>query len=238
LLGIGRIHLIDPDDYSGSSRNRLVGYTRNDPLNGLKKVDIAARLVKSIDSTIEVNPIPESLISRRAFGAIEESDYVIGCLDHDGPRFVLNETCMAYGNSYVDLATDVPEPGVYGGRVFVSWEGASCLYCKELLDADDVRRYLSTPDVLEAEASAYGVPISVLGETGPSVVSLNGVIASLGMTELMVGITGLRDPMQLQTYRADLARTTRDANLPSKDCPYCKGMWQTQSKANIERYIA
>jgi hypothetical protein len=50
-----------------------------------------SRTARSIDTSIEVIKIPENLISRGAFAAVEKADYVFGCLDNDGARFVLND---------------------------------------------------------------------------------------------------------------------------------------------------
>jgi hypothetical protein len=67
----------------------------------------------------------------------------------------------------------------------------------------------------------YGVRVAALGARGASVVSLNGVVASLGLTELMVAVTGLREPAMVLRYRGDLARITRVRDEPTRPCPYC-----------------
>jgi molybdopterin-synthase adenylyltransferase len=67
----------------------------------------------------------------------------------------------------------------------------------------------------------YGIPRSQLGEAGPSVVSLNGVVASLGVTEFMVWATGLRQPKTHLVYRGDLGIVTQNIDPPRPDCYYC-----------------
>ena len=71
------------------------------------------------------------------------------------------------------------------------------------------------------EARTYGVPESALAGTGPSVVSVNGVVASLGVTELMCWATGLRPPVPHLVYRGDLARVGRCEDPPAPVCAVC-----------------
>ena len=136
----------------------------------------------------------------------------------------------------IDLASDVPEPGVYGGRVCISWDGNGCLHCLDLLDPEDVRRYLSSEAEQAAQAAIYGVPHAALGETGPSVSPLNGVVASLAATEFMVAVTGMAEPRRLINYAGHLLRLTT-AKAPESDCPFCKGIRGSGGSADVERYL-
>jgi len=63
--------------------------------------------------------------------------------------------------------------------------------------------------------------------TGPAVVSLNGTVASLAVTELLTHITGYRPPNTYPTYdgRAGAYGGVRaNERLPDQDCLYCDGM--------------
>ena len=63
--------------------------------------------------------------------------------------------------------------------------------------------------------------------TGPAVVSLNGTVASLAVTELLMHITGYRPPNTYLTYdgRAGAYGGVRaNERLPDQDCLYCDGM--------------
>ena len=97
----------------------------------------------------------------------------------------------------IDLASDAPEPGVFGGHVAIVTGGHGCLHCLDLLDPDDVRRFLSPAEMVENEAAVYGINASALLETGPSVVSVNGVVASLGVTAFMALATGIQIPLHI-----------------------------------------
>ncbi len=240
FLGVGTIAAMDHEDLDETNLNRYVGARHDDPIPGTPKVDIAERTVRGIDEGITVVKIREPLVSERAFSAVKASDWAFGCVDTDGPRFILNELCAAYGIKYVDLATDV-EPGPplkYGGRVFVSDNGDGCLSCLQMLDMKQVNWYLAGEGQREDLANIYGVSRDLLGRSGPSVVSINGVVASLAVTEFMVGCTGLRSPRRHMVYDATDSKVRISLDQPVEGCWYCKVMRGTGVNADVERYLA
>jgi molybdopterin-synthase adenylyltransferase len=237
LLGPKRITSIDPEELDDTNRNRFIGARINDPAPGSLKVSLAHRLILETNSDVESIPIPQSLFSADAFEAIKSSDWVFGSFDDDGPRAALNELCSAYDRPYIDLASDVPAPGVYGGRVCVAWNGAGCLDCLGQLDSRDVRRYFETEEQREHEDAVYGIARSALAQKGPSVSPVNGVIAALAATEFMVAVTGLRAPTRLQEYRGWESKVVVIHDSPRGNCPYCDGSRGIGVRADVERYL-
>src|ERR1700726_3710597 len=67
LLGVGSIVLIDDEEISISNKNRYIGVYENDPVPGSRKVDLGARLIQNIDSSIRVARVPFNLLSSAAF---------------------------------------------------------------------------------------------------------------------------------------------------------------------------
>jgi molybdopterin/thiamine biosynthesis adenylyltransferase len=237
LLGVGRLHLVDHEELSDSNRNRYVGARHDDPVPGLLKVDLGERLAHEIDPSITVQKVNEASPGRRSLAAVKDATHVFGCLDNDGVRFVLNETCQAYEIPLFDLASGVPEEGRYGGRVTVVRGEGGCLHCRGLLDDDEVRRFLSAREARENEDFVYGVSRDALDVAGPSVVSINGVVASLGVTEFMVFVTGMRPPAYHLTYTGHNGKVSRATEDPSADCYYCQVLRGKRDAANIERYL-
>jgi hypothetical protein len=237
LLGVGAVTPVDHEELSKSNRNRYIGAWATDPIPGSRKVDLVERLVTLIDPTIKVTPVYSSFPSREALDAIKSADYVFGCVDGDGPRFVLNEACIAYDKPLFDLASDVPEAGHYGGRVTVVMRAGGCLHCRGVLDPKDVRRYLSPSEALENEDGEYGIRRALLGQVGPSVVSINGVVASLAVTEFIVAVTGMREPARHLVYRGHLGTVSRQSDDPSAQCYLCRGVRGAGDDARIERYF-
>ena len=182
---------------------------------------LAKRHIELIDPGIAVTPAKDDILSVAGLKAIERADYVFGCVDNDGVRFFINEACVAYEKPLIDLASDVPEPGVFGGHVSIVTGKHGCLHCWDMLDPDEVRRYLSPAEMVENEAAVYGIETSALAETGPSVVSVNGVVASLGVTAFMALVTGFQTPYTFQTYRGDRGVVTKKTITAPEDCYYC-----------------
>lgn len=238
LLGVGRLALIDHEELDTTNLNRYVGARYNDPIPGTLKVDIAHRMAQEINPSMIVRRIPHSLMSAEAFEAIVDSDYVFGCLDNEGSRLVLNELCAAYSKPYFDLSSEIipGNPPIYGGRICIAWDGHGCLMCFQDLDIGEAQADLESPDSRLNREALYGVPRPTLGQAGPSVVSINGAIASLAVTEFMVGVTGIRPPKRFITYRADLVKLTFRED-PAADCYYCKGIRGKGDAANVQRYI-
>lgn len=238
-LGVGRIILIDKEVMDKTNSNRYVGSKHDDPSCFPIKVDIGERIIKNINPDIEVIKINKTLVSEDAFSAIINSGYVVGCIDREGVRFILNELCSAYANPYIDLATDIikEKPMSYGGRVFCNWDGKACLHCMGVLDVDEVQKDLSGPQGKALQEEIYGVEKTHLDNSGPSVVSINGVVASLAVTEFMVSVTGIRKPVTLSTYRGQDAKVIVSRDKPQTDCYYCKKIRGKQKAADVEGYI-
>ena len=90
-----------------TNRNRYVTARGPDAIPGTPKVDIAERLVRDIDPSIQVEKIYDSLVCERAFDCVIQSDYVFGCIDSEGIRLILTELCAAYTRPYLDIASDI-----------------------------------------------------------------------------------------------------------------------------------
>jgi len=239
LLGVGAIDLIDSEELAETDRNRYFGAWHDDPVPGTRKVDLGERLVQQIDPTIRVSKIYDSLVSDAAFAAVIGSDYVFGCLDSEGARLVLSELTAAYSRPYFDLASDVVpgDPPSYGGRVCVALDGTGCLVCRQQLDVREAQEDLSGPEGQRQREALYGVQRAALDRSGPSVVSINGVVASLAVTEFMVTVTGLRAPQPLLTYYGQTGKVTVSMDDPATDCYYCHAIRGRRDAADVQRYL-
>jgi molybdopterin/thiamine biosynthesis adenylyltransferase len=220
-LGVLDYRLVDRDVVDASNLNRLKGATPSDV--GQKKVLVAKAMIEAIQPEAIVDDIDAWLASTPR-EAITESDVVFGCLDKDIHRVELIKLCIDAGVPFFDLATDVIRDDailVYGGRVLWSGDCERCPYCMDLLDQEAMRRDSLSPEQRFDYDKIYGIPKNTLGDTGPSVVSVNGVVASTAVTEFMVWATRLRSPKPLITYRADHGSMRVSLDRPGEGCPYC-----------------
>lgn len=238
-LGAYKYGLIDGQKVDRTNLNRLIGATPEDISGGTLKVDVAARLIRSIRPKAEVERIPQSLVSPAAFSCIRAADVVFGCVDNDTVRFILMELCAAYKKPYLDIATDIDTQDglVFGGRIAFSMGGDGCLHCWDLLDEEEVSLGLSNKAREEERRKIYGIDRRALELSGPSVVSLNGTVASLAVTEFMCFVTGIRPPRPRLTYYGQTAMLTKPKDTPSANCYYCKEVFGKAEGADVERYL-
>lgn len=238
FLGVNNLVIIDPDELEETNLNRLIGARYDDVIPGTKKVDIAKRLVNSISNSIKLEVLPHKFTTKEAFSIIKKSDYVFGCLDNNAGRFILNELCIAFEIPYFDLASDIiNDHGLnYGGRVFINFDENGCLYCYGIISATDVGHDFMSPEMERDRDVIYGVSKEHLDEIGPSVVSINGIIASLAVTEFMLMITGLRLPNRFLRYDGNRGIVNASTDKP-RDCYYCKSIRGSREKSNVNRYL-
>jgi molybdopterin-synthase adenylyltransferase len=239
-LGVRQFAIIDMDYLSKTNLNRLVGAFPSDLVEPYPyKVEIVKRMILDIAPDAVVKTIPMSLLTPDAFDAIKEADFVFGCLDSEGIRLVLSQLCAAYAKPYFDLASEIlpdQSPIEYGGRVFLATRGEGCLKCADELDMDEARRDLMTPQERKIFAKLYGVSLTDLEDSGPSVVTLNSVIASLAATEFMVEVTGVRQANRSFTYRGSMGIVSKKQVTQQPDCTLC-ATWNTREAAGVERYL-
>lgn len=238
LLHVRELGLVDSEELATTDRNRYVGARHDDPIPGTPKVGIGERIVREIDPTIRVHKVRDSLVSEAGFNEVIAADYVFGCLDSEGARLVLTELCAAYAKPFLDLASDiVPSEAVtYGGRVCVAWDGHGCLVCRGQIDIAEAQAELSGPEGRRLREAIYGVNRGLLGRSGPSVVSINGVVASLGVTEFMAAVTGLRPPRGLLKYYGNTGKVAVSTDTPLPDCYYCERVRGQGAAADVQRY--
>lgn len=227
-LGIRRFTVVDSDVVEMTNLNRLIGATLEDAELHRMKVEIARRTVLAIRPDAEVESVVEPIGTAAARAAIAGADVLLGCLDHDAPRLVLTEISSRLAIPYIDAASDAGEhEGFlwYGGRVVVSHEGRQCLSCCGELDQRALALASMTPEQRLADSTIYGIDRSHLAGGGPSVVSVNGVVASLAVTEFLALVTGLREPLGRLTYYAHRGIVTTSQERDSDSCYYCSTIY-------------
>jgi len=239
FLGVGKLTLIEDEALSRSNLNRYVLARHDDPIPGTHKIDNALRAISAIDPSIEVISVRNSIRSREAFDALRPAHSVFGCFDNDGARLILNEYAKAYAKEYYDLASDIEQDAGlrYGGRVVRIDQTPGCLVCLGHIDLAAAREDLESEAARRDRAKIYGVDADLLDEGGPSVVSINGVVASLGVTEYLVSVTGIRSPKRLLTYRGDRGIVTTGNADTAPGCYFCQTIAGTGTRAAVERYI-
>ena len=226
-LGTEDFALADDDHVTTSSMNRLVTADDSDVAAETAKVEAARRRIHAINPGAKVR-VYDATLDVAADELLQGVDIVFGCVDNDLTRLALTRHCAKRALPLFDAATDVDTeatPMTFGGRV-VCCTGNGCLVCLDVLDQKALARAAQTPEQARADEAIYGVRRTALGTSGPMVVSINGTVASLAVTEFIALVTGLRPVTRYQTYYGHSSRimTSRDEAIP--DCYYCDGLWR------------
>jgi molybdopterin/thiamine biosynthesis adenylyltransferase len=224
-IGVLRFRLIDGDVVSVSNLNRLIGATDRDI--GAQKVDIAARMISAIQPSATVTRSVRDFTFDDALD-LEPASVLFGCVDGDPARLEMVRYASTYALPYIDLASDVVPGGEFGGRVVFAKEGERCLSCLDEFDQHELARAGMTDEQRAADDEIYGIDRGVTGDTGPSVVSINGVVASLAVTEFFAWVTGLREPQGYLNYRGDHGTVGARADPPRSYCHYCMSLWGSE----------
>lgn len=227
-LGVKRYALIDGDEVSLSNLNRLIGAGETDI--GTAKVAVAARLIKAVQPGAAVARGPANFDPASHGELLDGADILFGCVDGDPARLDLLPAASTRALPYVDLASDVTAEGEFGGRVVFAADGERCLSCLGELDQHALARAQMSPEQRAADDAIYGVDRAALADTGPSVVSVNGVVASLAVTEFLAWATGLRPPRGYLNYRGDLGMVGSREDPKRTFCHYCMELWPSAGR--------
>jgi len=222
-LGVRDFVLVDFDIIQIENLNRIVGAYPCDI--GKSKVEIAARMIKSIagNEKSRVIRLEKNLRHEDVLNHIKSCDVIFGCVDNDGARLILNELALAYMIPYFDSAFGIhTENSVIeeaGGRVILVLPDEPCLMCCKDIDISEASYFLASQQ--EQEFRKERGYVSGAHVPSPSIISLDGIIASIAVTEFIALITGIREAMQYSSY--DLLKQQLKKRIVKKNanCIHC-----------------
>lgn len=219
-LGIGRLVLVDPDIVDLSNLTRLIGATAADI--GRPKVEVLASAALRIRPELAVDTLPASILEIDPT-VLSACDVIVCCTDSHGSRALLTELAAQYLVPLIDLGVEVQggcDETRAGGGVRVIRPGDPCLHCMGVLDAALVREDFLSDDQRRDEAKRGYLRGGA--EPAPSVIALNGVVASLAVVEVLDQLIGLfaATPRRV-LYRAEARAVTVAQAISETGCFVC-----------------
>lgn len=164
-VGVGGFVLVDPDAIDLTNTNRMVGGTLADVEAELPKVEIAARVIRSVQPDARIKALKSDW--RLVLDDLKGCDVLLGAVDSFKDRDQLERFARRFLIPYVDIGMDVlqlpDDQFLISGQVILSMPGGPCLRCCHLI----------TDERLQREAERYGA-----AGGRPQVVWPNGVLAS------------------------------------------------------------
>lgn len=216
-LGVAGMTLVDPDRVEATNLNRLVGASHGDV--GTPKVQILSDNIERVNPVVEVTAIESSIDQPAGLRPLKDCDIVLGCVDNHGARLVLNQFAVQYLIPLIDAGSGIrTEPTLqYGGQVQVVTTGRGCLLCRGFIDASKAAFDLASPEHQEYERShGYG-----LDDPAPSVVTINGVVASLQVGAVLRILAQDGVVPDLVVYQGQSHKVFPVTSLGQQDCPAC-----------------
>ena len=221
-LGVGELVVVDHDRVARSNLSRLVGARRRDVWLRTKKVKAAKRLVRAIGSPTVITPIDGDVTDESTARELLACDLIVGCTDNHWSRMILNALAYQYYVPVLDLGVEIQPGGSSGGRISWLAPGSACLWCRNVLSAERVR-VEQLPAAIRRAEQERGY-IRDADEPAPAVVSINGVIASLAVTELLARATGFAGDgarPNFLLYRIADGTVRRVSGEAQSACPTC-----------------
>lgn len=238
-LGVQEFILVDGDIAEETNLNRLIGASIEDVKNRTAKVDIAERVINSVNPAAKVIKVFKNLRSEKAIDSLcQIPEIIFGCIDNDSARLILTELAAAYNKTLIDSGTEIinnKEYQEFGGRVIVARPGDFCLLCANQIDVKVAQQELeSDQEKIYRQNLGYGLPKKI---PDPSVISLNSIIAGLAVTEFLMLVTGLRAPNRKVTYKGMRGVFRESIDEKRNNCTICKATVGKRELADIKRYI-
>ena len=196
---IGSLVIVDPDRIEEKNLNRIPQATMDDARQNRFKVEIMADHINSMEFGTSVECFPEDLFSENVIKTLSTCDILFGCMDTVDGRHTLNKLATTYLIPYFDLGVKLLADGEGGvdyvcGTVHYLKPGGSSLlsrgvYTQERLRAEALKH--SDPETYYDQFKAGY--IEGVDEDKPAVISINMLIASFGVNELLARIIPYRN---------------------------------------------
>ena len=97
--GVGNLGIVEYDEVELTNLQRQILYSPADV--GTKKIDIAAKLVKSLNPELNLTTFDNPLNEDNSTGIISQFDYVLDCTDNFKTRFLINDICEKFNKTLI-----------------------------------------------------------------------------------------------------------------------------------------
>jgi molybdopterin/thiamine biosynthesis adenylyltransferase len=183
-LGLRHFVLIDHDVVEPSNLSRLVGATADDAREKRLKVNVMKRLAATVDPSIDVTAVAGNVYNAEVAATLKACDVVFSCTDTMVSRMVLTRFPKQFFVPLIDVGVNIQirdgKLDRIGGRVMVLGPDDPCLDCLEYLNHEVLTQELAELGVVPPTPYTSG-----LRDPVPAVVSFNGTLAGLAVSEFL-----------------------------------------------------
>lgn len=221
-MGVGHLLLCEEDHVEDVNLSRQTGAG---PSNlGAAKTHVMAAAVRHANPAVRVTVIEERFPGPRSFLALRTADVIVSAVDGPTSRHEVNKFGLRYLVPVVDVGASIRRDDgdlvMIAGHTFRMLPGSACMECEGL-----------TSEMLrQREVGGRGVPYFEGPEAAggaPQIMSVNGVLASLAVTEVLRMVAGLTEDGSSRHLRYEaLEGEVYSRGLSEERCVVCsvKGM--------------
>lgn len=216
-MGVGRILICEADVLKDVNLSRQ---TAAGPSNiGALKAEVAAAAIRHANPAVTVVIIPETFPGTQSHVLLRDADLLVSCVDSAAARHEVNKFGRRFLIPVVDVGatirrSDDDQLELIAGHTARILPDGACIECEGL----------TTPKLRESELDGHGVPYWERDDaTGsPQIMSINGLLASLAVTEVLRLVAGLSEDRHSRHWRYEALEGEVYAREPmSPGCPVC-----------------
>jgi molybdopterin/thiamine biosynthesis adenylyltransferase len=216
-LGVEALTVVDHDIVKPVNLSRIVGSTAADV--GRKKVDVLARLVRTINPDCEYRAIDGDIADLWVAEAVLDCDVIFLATDTITSRLVFNAIVHRYLIPGIQIGAKVELKDGSVDQIYVAvrpvFPDRGCLQCNSLIDPMRLQAESRTDE--EERAQNYIDEPEVID---PAVVSLNGIAASHAVNTMLFAATGL-GASGLLDHKLILATSGDSMTVQARRDPSC-----------------
>ena len=224
-LGVGELILVDPKHVEDKNLNRILNATKKDI--GRQKACVVARAIRRIGLGTHVVPLACDLLDPEVIRRVALADIMFGCVDSVDGRDLMNRLAAYYNLPYFDLGVRLDADGkgnieAINGSVHYLQPDRSSLLSRGVYTPEDLRAAgLRRSDPAMYEKLRIQKYIHGVREDRPAVISVNTLVASMAVNELLARIHPYRDDpnRQFAAYRVSLNQARLIPEPETDVCP-------------------
>ena len=200
--GVGKVRIIDRDFIETHNLQRQILFDETDVAENLPKAEAAARKLRTINSSIEIEPVVTDLDHTNILDLVSDADLILDGTDNFETRYLINDAAVKLG-----------KPWIYGGVIGSEGQTMTIVPGK----TPCIRCLIET-----APPPGMTPTCETAGVLGPAV----AVIASFEAVEAIKVLSGAWDALNTHLIMVDVwdwtFRQLKVAGLVGKvDCPCC-----------------
>ena len=198
-LGVGKLVIVDPDRVEEKNLNRILNAGIEDARRGAFKVDVLARAVRGMGTGTKVVPVAGNLFDAETVKRVTECDVLFGCMDSVDGRHLLNKLAVFYSIPYFDVGVKLIADGAGGveqicGTVHYLQPDRSSLLSRGTYTLEQFQSAsLKRANPREYEKRLEEKYIAGVQEGRPAVISVNMMMGSIAVNELLARLHRFRD---------------------------------------------